>query len=472
MGLDDLAPPEEAAKLIGESIDRGGGTFETTHRRKGGSLVFTEARTRLIEIEGEKSIICACRDITERKRSEEEIKKRNQELTALNSISSKIMQGSLNLDEVLQQISDGILEVFDCTTALIFLLDEKEGVVKWAALSTREKLIDRIKSIIGFPPKQIEFPARADFNEAVINALDGRMTVKHDLYELVRPLLSKRVCNALEKLSGSGTFIGMPLLAGGNLVGGIFATRRDDVDEKEKETMMTFANQAAVFIKHARLDQSVHEELAGRIQAEGEREQSFERLRRTLDGIVYALASTVEMKDAYTAGHQRRVARLACAIAEELGLSGQQIEGLRIAGLIHDIGKLSIPSDILSNPRRLTDAEFELVRIHPQVGYDILKEIEFPWPVAEIVLQHHERLDGSGYPNALKGEEILLEASIIAVADVVEAMASHRPYRDALGINKALEEIEKNKGKLYDPQVVDVCLRLFAEGFEFEDGTN
>ena len=153
-----------------------------------------------------------------------------------------------------------------------------------------------------------------------------------------------------------------------------------------------------------------------------------------------------------------------------MGLSRDQIEGIRVAGLIHDIGKISIPAEILSKPRQLTDTEFSLLKAHPKVAYDILKRIEFPWPVADIVVQHHERLDGSGYPNGVKGDEILLEARILAVADVVEAMASHRPYRPARGIDKALEEIEKNTGKLYDPKIVDVCLKLFhEEGFEFEE---
>jgi putative nucleotidyltransferase with HDIG domain len=188
-----------------------------------------------------------------------------------------------------------------------------------------------------------------------------------------------------------------------------------------------------------------------------------EKLEKALDGIVRATVKTVEMRDPYTAGHQKRVAELSSVIAREMGLSENQIEGIHMAGLIHDLGKISVPAEILSKPGQLTEIEFDLMKTHPQVGYDILNEIEFPWPIAQIVLQHHERMDGSGYPQGLCGEDILMEARILGVADIVEAMASHRPYRPALGIDKALQEISRNKGVLYDPEVVNACLRLFKE---------
>jgi PAS domain S-box-containing protein/putative nucleotidyltransferase with HDIG domain len=188
-----------------------------------------------------------------------------------------------------------------------------------------------------------------------------------------------------------------------------------------------------------------------------------DKLQRALEDTIQAIGLTTETRDPYTAGHQRRVTQLACAVAKKMGLSEEQVESIRVAGLVHDIGKMSVPAEILSKPSRLTEIEFGLIKAHPQVAYDILATIKFPWPVAQIVLQHHERMDGSGYPKGLKGEEIMLEARILAVADVVEAMSSHRPYRPALGIDKALEEIEKRKGTLYDPKVVDACLKLFAE---------
>jgi response regulator RpfG family c-di-GMP phosphodiesterase len=192
------------------------------------------------------------------------------------------------------------------------------------------------------------------------------------------------------------------------------------------------------------------------------------KLRRAMEGIVQAISTTVEMRDPYTAGHQQRVADLACTIAETMKLPEDEIYGLRMASVIHDLGKITVPSEILSKPGRLSDLEYELIKSHVQAGYDILKQIEFPWPLADIILQHHERLDGSGYPNGLKGGEIMLAARILAVSDVFETIASHRPYRPSLGMPRALNELRENRGRLYDSKVVAVCLSLIEEGrFEF-----
>jgi response regulator RpfG family c-di-GMP phosphodiesterase len=182
------------------------------------------------------------------------------------------------------------------------------------------------------------------------------------------------------------------------------------------------------------------------------------------------IVSMVEKRDPYTAGHQQRVARLACAIAREMNLSGHVMEGIGMAGAIHDLGKIAVPAEILSKPTQLTMEEFSLVKSHARAGFEILKNIDFPWPVAQIACQHHERMNGTGYPDGLKGEDILLEARIIAVADTVEAMASHRPYRPALGIDAALEAVNQGKGDLYDVQVVDACTQLFSKGtFRFDE---
>ena len=193
------------------------------------------------------------------------------------------------------------------------------------------------------------------------------------------------------------------------------------------------------------------------------RKENAERMRKTLGATIQAIAVTVETRDPYTAGHQRRVADLSRAIATEMNLPIDQIEGIRMAAAIHDLGKISVPAEILSKPTKLTNIEFSLIKIHSQSGYDILKDIDFPWPIARMVLEHHERMNGSGYPNGLAGDDILIESRILAVADVVEAIASHRPYRPSLGIEAALEEIEKNRGTLYDTGAVDACLRVFRE---------
>ena len=200
-----------------------------------------------------------------------------------------------------------------------------------------------------------------------------------------------------------------------------------------------------------------------------EQMEAREQLRQTLDATIHAMARVVETRDPYTAGHQKRVATLACAIAERMEISKETAEGIQMAGVIHDLGKLRVPADILTNPGRLTDHEFGIIKTHPQVAYDILKGINFSWPVADIVFQHHERFDGSGYPQGLAGEGILLEARILGVADVVEAMASHRPYRPALGIETALDEISSHVGSRYAPEPAEACLEVFAGGaFSFE----
>ncbi|MDD5712524.1 MAG: HD domain-containing protein, partial [Smithellaceae bacterium] len=196
---------------------------------------------------------------------------------------------------------------------------------------------------------------------------------------------------------------------------------------------------------------------------EEERREAFGKLRKSLGATVRAMAMVVETKDPYTAGHQRRVADLARAIANEMNLTVQQIDGIRMASVIHDIGKIAVPAEILSKPSDLSHTEQLLIQEHAIFGYNILKDIEFPWPIARMVLEHHERIDGSGYPNGLKDEDLLLESKIIAVADVVEAIASYRPYRPAHGLERALEEIDSQKGILYDSVVADACLRLFRE---------
>ena len=198
-------------------------------------------------------------------------------------------------------------------------------------------------------------------------------------------------------------------------------------------------------------------------EAETQLQQSMNKLHSALEGTIHAMSLAIEMRDPYTAGHQKRVTDLAVAIATDMDLPVDKIDGIRMAGLIHDIGKIAVPAEILTKPGRISDKEFALIKDHPKVGYDILKKIEFPWPVAKIVLQHHERMNGSGYPQSLQGKYILLEARIIAVADVVESIASFRPYRPALGVQTALKEIADDKGTLLDARVVGTCLKLFSE---------
>lgn len=211
-------------------------------------------------------------------------------------------------------------------------------------------------------------------------------------------------------------------------------------------------------------------DITDRKRSEEELLRTAENLNSALTGTIRAMSRIVDLRDPYTAGHQKRMADLAGTIAAEMGMDKERVDFIRLAGSIHDIGKISVPAEILSKPAKLSETELNLVRIHPQAGYDMLKDVDFPWPIADVILQHHERVDGSGYPNGLKGDEMLAEARILAVADVVESMVSHRPYRATLGLDSALEEIEKNRGVLYDQEVVDACLDLFRhKGYQLPE---
>ncbi|RKY95842.1 MAG: hypothetical protein DRQ06_02825 [Candidatus Hydrothermota bacterium] len=238
---------------------------------------------------------------------------------------------------------------------------------------------------------------------------------------------------------------------------------------KDGSTIPLEVSVTTVQIEEEREVLAIIRDVSERKEAERKLRESFRKLRKTLDEVVRTVVRIVETRDPYTAGHQMKVAELAAAIAREMGLDKRRVRTIYVAGMLHDIGKIHIPAEILSKPSALTEAEMNIIKTHPVVGYDILKNIDFDGPVAEIVLQHHERLDGSGYPRGLKGDEILLEARILGVADVVEAMASHRPYRPAMGIDKALEEIKKYSGILYDPEVVKACLRVFEKGFTWTE---
>lgn len=202
---------------------------------------------------------------------------------------------------------------------------------------------------------------------------------------------------------------------------------------------------------------------ADRLRALAELKLNLQKFQRAMEGIVQAISVAVEMRDPYTAGHQQRVADLATAVAVEMGLSADEVYGLRMASVIHDLGKITVPAGILAKPGRLSDLEYELIKNHVRAGYDILKQIEFPWPLADIILQHHERLDGSGYPQGLREGQIMLQARIIAVADVFETIASHRPYRPSLGLQRAVDELKRNKGTQFDSQVVGTFLKLVEE---------
>lgn len=258
---------------------------------------------------------------------------------------------------------------------------------------------------------------------------------------------------------GYASSLALPLMDADTVFGVIhvYAHERDAFNDDELALLRELSEDLSFGIRVLRLRKE-------REQLEEQQHRSALRLQQALIGTIQAVSLTVEKRDPYTAGHQQNVARLAMAIAGELGWPAERIEGLRLGAMIHDIGKIYVPSEILNRPGTLTDSEFRIIKSHPQVGYEIIKDVAFPWPVAEMIVQHHERLDGSGYPHGLRGEEMTAEAKVLAVADVVEAMASHRPYRAALGITAALDEIRANRGRLYETKAADACIRLFEQG--------
>jgi PAS domain S-box-containing protein/putative nucleotidyltransferase with HDIG domain len=290
---------------------------------------------------------------------------------------------------------------------------------------------------------------------------DNRVTVVRDISADARFIPYRR--EALQ--SGFVGVAALPLRFEGDVIGAVvlYADEANYFDAEQMALLEEMCTDISFAIDGFARD-------AQRQRAQAERETALLSLRRALEGSIRVATSIIEMRDPYTAGHQRRVAKLATAIATELRLSPTQIEAIHFGGLIHDIGKISIPAEILSRPAHLSALELGLVRTHSAVGYEIVKDVDFPWPLAQIIHQHHERLDGSGYPGQIVSEQILPEAKILAVADVVEAMSSHRPYRPSLGMDQALREVEGGRDKLFDASAVDACLRLFQQhAFSFDD---
>nr|HID58546.1 HD domain-containing protein [Desulfobacterales bacterium] len=385
-------------------------------------------------------ILLAIEDVTEQKRAEEEIRHLNLVLRAIRNVNQLITRERCR-SRLLQGACDNLIGTRGYSTAWIAIFDGSRRVITTAEAGLGNEFLSMSEQL-----------RRGELHYCVRQALE-----RSDVLVIQDPFPSCTHC-PLVNTCRSKLVLSARLEHAGKVYGviSVCVPSQFMADKEELDLFKDVAGDLAFALHSIEL-----EEEQSRIDEE--LRQSFEKLKRTLRDTVNALSSIVEMRDPYTAGHQRRVADLAKAIAEDITLTDEQIEAIHMAGLIHDIGKISVPADILSKPSRLNKPEMDLIKSHPQVGYDILKGIEFPWPIAEIVFQHHERMNGSGYPKGLRGEEILMEARVLGVADVVEAMASHRPYRPALAIDKALEEISKNKGILYDTEAVDACLNLFAK---------
>ena len=366
-------------------------------KRGNNITVLFSSSAMMDEAGGIAGIICLVKDIIERKKIEENIKKAKDELQMM----------------------------IDSVPAMIYYIDIENRVVR-----TNKELADLLK-----------------------------MSIKRLIGQKIEDLFSKEQVERMKKDSQEIIFTGK---AKKNII---------ELYDLSKGTKWVITDKIPYKDKEGKVIGIVclSKDITAQKQSEQKLQQSYQELKKTMDKTISTISKIIEAKDPYTAGHQRRVSQLAVAMAKKLKYSQDKIEGVKIASLIHDIGKIGLPFEILSKPGKLEDEEFKLIERHSQIGYSILKTINFSYPVAQIVLQHHERLNGSGYPNHLRGDEILPEAKILGVADVVEAMSSHRPYRPSLGINLALKEINQNKGILYGPEEVDACLRLFKEkGFKFE----
>lgn len=429
--------------LNGRSRDGG---MDTRLLRKDGTSFPVDARLSLYEGKaGERLAIALVRDITERKQAEEALRRLNRALRTLSAGNMTLIH-AIDETSLLRDVCRVAVEVGDYPIAWVGL--ENNGDFHAAighCLPGEETTLAVLQAACG----------KGCCCSQVLQ--NGEMLILHDIGNGGQAL-------AEAERHGLVSAICLPLKTEEKVYGVLNIYSRDPqaFNSDEVSLLSEMSSDLAFGIATLRAR-------TARQRAEEAARDYLARLHHTLEGAVAAIALTIEKRDPYTAGHQRRTATLAVAIARELGLDEHQVEGVYFGGLIHDIGKIYVPVEILSRPGRITPTEYAIIKSHPEVGFDIMKDIEFPWPVAQMIRQHHERLDGTGYPKGLKDGEILLEARILAVADVVEAIASHRPYRPSLGIEAALAEIEKGRGALFDAAAVDACLRLFRErNFQLE----
>jgi putative nucleotidyltransferase with HDIG domain len=395
-------------------------------------------------------------------------------------------------EDIYEFVGQQLQKLTESSIIVISSFDEASNSFCVRSVIGASKDIDIFRELLRKNPVGVTASLR---KEARIGLTKGKlMKVPGGLYEFALGEIPEAICHEIERRIDLGDIYSMGFSCKGKLFGSAAILTHKETKLTSPSVLETFVSQSSVAIQRWQSDQALQQahdqlekqvakrteeltkanetlkaEIAVRQQAERNLTQTTKKLLNSLEGTIQAIARMVEIRDPYTAGHQRRVTQLACAIARRMNFSEGQINSLHLAGIIHDVGKIQVPAEILANPDGLSEAEFSIIKTHPLAGYEILKTIEFPWPVAKIIYQHHERMDGSGYPQGLSGEDILLEARVLAVADVVEAMSSHRPYRPALGIDKALSEITQKKGIFYDASVVDACLLLFEqESFKFE----
>jgi len=429
---DDLPRVAQALKLHAEQPNR---TLRGDYRmhRKDGNWRDVEVVSRnLVGVPEIVGLVAVIRDVTERRQQERALARANRALKARSQANKALVQATGEA-QLYQAMTQAIVEAAGYSMAWIGLPDEAGARLRCVAACGLT--VDRVEAVC------VSWPEGEDVRDPTARCL---RTAEAQVCRTIGP----EPCASAAGFQASAAF---PLKNAQGLFG-VLCIYSDDAGTFDRVEMALLAEMA--------------EDLSFGIltlRVRAERDANLRRLERSMEATVHALAGTVEMRDPYTSGHQRRVADIAAAIGVALGLPEFQLRGLALAARIHDLGKLRVPAEILAKPGQLSAAELALVQCHADAGRQILAGVDFPWPIADIIGQHHERMDGSGYPQGLKGEQILLEARIIAVADTVEAMASHRPYRPAQGIDAALAEIERGRGTLFDAPVVDACLKLFRQ---------
>lgn len=421
-------------------ISKASTIIETRHRRKDGTTFDVEVSIGGTLVGGEAMLFTVSRDITERKQHEAFMQRANRALRTISAGNQTLIHADDEI-KLLQDMCDVAVQIGGYRKAWIgYARNDAGKSIEQMAQSGLESGVAKLASPSWGAVRHDACPA----GDAIIL---GKTQIVQDIQGNSGGDLWRE--NAMQY--GYASCIAMPLMDGERAFGVmvIFDDEVNVFDEDETRLLEEMSGDLAFGILTLRI------KLAHREHAQ--------RLQKSMLQTVEAIASIVELRDPYTSGHQMRVAELARGIARQMALSEEDQQAIHLAGVVHDLGKISVPSELLSKPGRLNDVEFSMIKMHPQAGYDILKGIDFSWPIAQIVLQHHERMDGSGYPQGLKGDEILLGARILSEADVVEAMSSHRPYRAGLGDDAALEEIIRGRGVHFDPQVVDACVAMFKE---------
>lgn len=455
--LSSATPPytqQEAARYLQRAAAGEPQTFEWQARHRNGHLFWVEVNMRAATVDNRKRILVSVRDIGARKKNEEKMRRLNWALSALSRGNAALVHA-----ETIQELYD---------TACDAITDQDAYALAWIGMPLHDtqksvEIVAHAGSARGYlDGLNVSWGDAAQGQGPVGRAIRGNTTIVYN--DMLQEASFKPWMERARK-HGLASIITVPLRSRGIVIGvlAVYATVTDAFGPEEVKLFEELADDIGFGIDSRRTRAAYEQSLL-------EREHHASQLQATLEQAIGALAATLEKRDPYTAGHERRVADLAVAIGRHLGLDDNRLHGLRLAGYIHDIGKVQIPSELLSKPSKLSAVEFELIKQHAEAGYDIIKDIAFPWPIADMVWQHHECLDGSGYPRGLTGEEMLLESKILAVADIVEAMSSHRPYRPALGAEPALAQIEKLRGNKLDPTAVDACLYLFREaGYQFPE---